>query len=210
MAAIAALAVMSAVSALAEAVTLNWTAPGEDSLVGTAARYDLRCSVQMITPASFAQSRLIAGLPRPGPPGTSQSVTIAGLQSGLVYYFAIKSADVAGNWSAMSNVAVRTPQAVTGIDDLAALACSAPWPNPARASTRFEIVLPSPMRVRLEVFDVAGRRVRGLMDESRDAGTANLDFDLRDDGGARLAQGIYLVRARLGESVFMRRLVVTR
>jgi len=209
-AALATFTVISTVSALAESATLTWTAPGEDSLAGRAARYDLRCSLRTITPADFDQARVVAGLPRPGLPGASQTVTVDGLQSGLAYYFAIRSADAAGNWSVMSNVAIRFPRSVTAVDHAVGLAFSAPRPNPARGSTRFEIVLPSPLHVQLEVFDIAGRRVRRLMDEPRGAGTEEVTFDLRDDGGSRLARGIYLVRARLGESAFMRRLVVTR
>ena len=62
----------------------------------------------------------------------------------------------------------------------------------------------------VEVFDVAGRRVRLLDDSRRPSGSDHLSFDLQDDRGVRLAEGLYLVRAKLGDSVFTRRLVVTR
>jgi hypothetical protein len=62
--------------------------------------------------------------------------------------------------------------------------------------------------VRVQVFDISGRVVRLLADETLDAGTQELAFDLRDDRGLRLAPGVYLVRAWLGSTVFTRRLVV--
>ena len=102
------------------------------------------------------------------------------------------------------------PLEVAGAEVTPVLRFSAPWPNPAREGTQFRLELPGPMRVQVEVFDVGGRRVRTLLDEPRGAGIKNLTFDLRDDHGSRLAQGIYLVRARLGEAAIMRRLVVTR
>jgi len=207
---LACLTFVSPVSSLAGSVTLHWTAPGGDSLTGQAARYDLRYSIRMITTENFVVAKMVAGLPRPGVPGTSQSLTIEGLQPGLVHYFAIKSADAAGNWSAMSNVVARYVPVIAALDEPVALAFSAPQPNPAVGTTRFEIALPGPASVRLDVFDVSGRRVRRLMDGPRGPGTAAVTFDLRDDGGARLAPGIYLVRARLGEAVFLRRLAITR
>jgi hypothetical protein len=66
------------------------------------------------------------------------------------------------------------------------------------------------VQVLVEVFDVGGRHVRTLLDEPREAGIKNLTFDLRDERGAQLSQGIYLVRARLGAATFMRRLTITR
>jgi hypothetical protein len=208
--ALACMTVGSAVSALAGSVTLSWTAPGDDSLSGRAARYDLRCSLGMLTSENFVAAKIAAGLPRPGVPGTTQSVTIDGLEPGLVYYFAMKTGDVAGNWSAMSNVVARRVLAPTAAIQEGRLSFSAPQPNPARSAACFEIVLPGPMNVWLGVFDVTGRRVRRLIEGPRDPGAETLTFDLRDDAGARLPPGVYLVRARLGETTFVRRLVVAR
>jgi hypothetical protein len=208
--ALAAFSVISVTTCLAGSVTLSWSTPGDDSLSGRASRYDLRYSNQMITLANFGQAAAAANLPSPGPPGSIQSARIDGLQSGRLYFFAIKSADDTGNWSVMSNVVTRWPQSLVGAEVAPALRFSAPWPSPAREATRFRLELPNPMHVQVEVFDVGGRRVRTLLDEPRGAGIKNLAFDLRDDYGSRLAQGIYLVRARLGETVIMRRLVVAR
>jgi hypothetical protein len=208
--ALASFSVIGVTTCLAGTALMTWSAPGDDSLTGRAARYDLRYSDRMITPANFSQASAATGLPLPGPPRSVQTAAITGLQNGTIYYFAIKSVDAAGNWSAMSNVVPRVPQEVSGLAELPGLELSPPRPNPARESTRFDLVLPGPMQVRLDVFDIGGRRVRALLDELRGAGSASLTFDLRDDHGSRLAQGVYLVRARLGGTEFMRRVVVTR
>ena len=71
-------------------------------------------------------------------------------------------------------------------------------------------MLPVAAPVRVEVFDVTGRRVRLLARSDFAAGLVDLAFDLRDDAGARLPRGVYLVRARLGATVFTRRLVVVK
>ena len=86
-------------------ITLSWTAPGDDGNVGTAAQYDLRYSTSPITDANWQGATTVAGLPAPSPAGSDESVTVTGLNANTTYYFAIKTADEADNWSALSNVA---------------------------------------------------------------------------------------------------------
>jgi hypothetical protein len=194
----------------AASVTLTWTAPGDDGETGRAAAYDLRYSGQMITADNFLQAIAATGLPDPGLPGTSQSCVLDGLEVGMTYYIAIKTVDQAGNWSAMSNVIARVPPVPPASRAPVPLAFSPPWPNPAQQQARFDCSLPEAAEVRVEVYDVAGRRVRRLAEEFRDAGPGEVAFDLRDDQGMQLAGGVYLVRARLGDAVFTRRLVIAR
>jgi len=92
-------------------VQLTWTATGDDSLTGTASQYDLRYSTSLITAANFASATSAIGEPAPGASGTSQSHTVAGLQAATTYWFAIKTADDAGNWSLISNVVSRATSA---------------------------------------------------------------------------------------------------
>jgi hypothetical protein len=195
-------------SSRADSVTLTWTAPGEDSLVGRASRYDLRYSAEMITPETFLQGIEAPEMPLPAAPGTRQSYILDGLPPGVVCYLAIKTVDQAGNWSPMSNVIARMPQGPGGKPAAPGLAFSVPRPNPARDLSRFECALPEAAQVKVEVFDLVGRRVRLLADESYSAGLRELVFDLRDDRGLRLAAGVYLVRAQLGSKAFTHRLVV--
>jgi hypothetical protein len=71
-------------------------------------------------------------------------------------------------------------------------------PNPFRSSTRIELALDSPGPVRAEVYDVAGRLVRRLLDETVPAGTRYLSWDGRDGGGRTVAPGVYWLRLRSG------------
>jgi chitodextrinase len=88
-------------------VQLTWTASGDDSLTGTASQYDLRYSTSLITAANYSSATQVTGEPAPAAPGTSQSHTVTGLQAATTYWFAIKTADDAGNWSLISNVVSR-------------------------------------------------------------------------------------------------------
>jgi hypothetical protein len=80
-----------------------WVAKGDNGTVGTAARYDFRRSTQPITDANFANATKV-GLPPPLCPGWTEFQEIGGLTPCTTYYFAFKTRDGAGNWSAMSNV----------------------------------------------------------------------------------------------------------
>ena len=73
--------------------TLNWTAVGDDGMVGTADHYDLR----MTTDSSLSWDQWIA-VPtnQPLPAGESESLSVDIPQS---FYFRIRAYDEAGNWS---------------------------------------------------------------------------------------------------------------
>jgi len=190
-------------------VTLIWTAPGDDSLTGTATRYDIRYSLFPITEASFYYCSGPSGLPRPAAPGTVQQFTVYGLFPGLRYYFAMKTADERLNWSRLSNV-VAFAGNTTGVPlDGDHLAFSSPIPNPARTATAFAYDLPAAARMEVEVFDVLGRHVKLLDGGSpHSSGAGVLHWDLRDETGRTVPTGVYLARARIGDTVFTRRILV--
>jgi flagellar hook assembly protein FlgD len=54
--------------------------------------------------------------------------------------------------------------------------------------------LPRPERVRLAVYDIQGRHVRTLANEVLEAGSREFAWDSRDENGAPVGAGIYLIR----------------
>lgn len=62
-------------------------------------------------------------------------------------------------------------------------------PNPFNPMTTVAFVLPQAGHVQVAVYDLAGRRVRTLVDGSREAGRHEVTLD-----GSGLASGIYMVR----------------
>ncbi|MCZ6491842.1 MAG: hypothetical protein O7A06_15105 [Acidobacteria bacterium] len=89
-------------------IDLTWTSPGDDGSMGTAAFYDIRYSTSPITDSIWSTATPVSGEPAPQVAGTSQSMTISGLLSSTIYYFAIKTADEVSNISGLSNVASST------------------------------------------------------------------------------------------------------
>ena len=67
-------------------------------------------------------------------------------------------------------------------------------PNPFNPSTEIPFELARDGLVRLEVYNLAGQRVRSLVDGTRQAGTYAINWDARDDQGRDVASGIYLYR----------------
>ena len=85
-------------------LAVSWTAPGDDASSGTATTYDLRYSTSAITAGNFSSATAVTGEPTPSVAGTSESMTVSGLSSNTLYYFALKTSDEVPNISAISNV----------------------------------------------------------------------------------------------------------
>jgi hypothetical protein len=78
-------------------------------------------------------------------------------------------------------------------------------PNPARADLTLRFALPQAAEVRLELFDVSGRRVAWIAEGVYPRGEQSLAFDLT---GARLAPGTYLARLASGSRAVVRKVQV--
>lgn len=88
-------------------VVLTWTAPGDDGRVGQAERYDIRYAYSPPTDTGlwWTSAHRVSAVPDPSPAGKIDSCLIAGLDLGKECYFALKTVDDAGNWSALSKIA---------------------------------------------------------------------------------------------------------
>ena len=76
----------------------------------------------------------------------------------------------------------------------ARLALAPNAPNPFNPRTTIRYSLPQATPVRLSIYDLQGRLVRGLVNESRPAGEWSAEWDGRDDSGRAVASGSYVVR----------------
>jgi hypothetical protein len=68
--------------------------------------------------------------------------------------------------------------------------------SPCRRGSRLAFRLPRESWVHLAIYDLRGRRVRVLLEETRGLGEHGLVFDGRDDRGRRLPAGSYFLRLR--------------
>jgi hypothetical protein len=83
-------------------------------------------------------------------------------------------------------------------------------PNPALGEARMRFGLPRAAEVKLEVFDLQGRKVRTLATGLQTAGWHDASWNGRMDGGARSGAGLYFVRFRTEGREFRQRLIWLR
>jgi len=82
-----------------------------------------------------------------------------------------------------------------------------PSPNPFTRTTRFAYAVPATASVDVGIFDVAGRRVRGLVSGTQGAGQYEVAWDGRADDGSRANAGVYFLRASVGGPAKVMRVV---
>jgi aminopeptidase N len=79
------------------------------------------------------------------------------------------------------------------------------YPNPFNPSTTIEYDLPVRSWVRIEVFDVLGRRIERIVNESKPAGSHRVRFSA--DG---IPTGVYFVRMQTDQSISIRKMTIIR
>ncbi len=94
------------------------------------------------------------------------------------------------------------PVAVAGANDgtvrVSRTALGFAFPNPFADAVGLQLSLRAAGPATVAVFDVAGRRVRTLVQGVQPAGARVVTWDGRDDNGVRMAPGAYLVRLEAG------------
>ena len=105
-------------------VHLTWQAVGDAGIVAQPlASYNIRYSLTPIDESNWDSTISLTNAPVPAVAGAEQSLLVTGLTMETLYYFAIKSADQAGNISALSNVTsistLGPPEVEIPIDNIA-------------------------------------------------------------------------------------------
>lgn len=103
------------------------------------------------------------------------------------------------------------PLTATGVPDQAAiLDLRNAYPNPFNPSTRIEYSLPAAGHAYLAIYDLAGRRVRVLVNGVAPAGRAAAIWKGIDQADKRVASGIYFSRLVFEDRVLTGRLVLLK
>lgn len=79
------------------------------------------------------------------------------------------------------------------------------YPNPFNPSTTINFGLPTEDRVRIDVYDLLGRRVHTITDQRYQAGYHQVEFD-----GRSLASGVYFYRLRTSAKVLDKRMTLIK
>lgn len=90
------------------------------------------------------------------------------------------------------------------------LALSQNWPNPFNPSTSISYYLPDAVRVRLEIFDVAGHLIACLVNGDEERGNHSAMWNGAGESGRPAAAGIYICRLMAGRETLSRKMVLVR
>ncbi len=115
-------------------------------------------------------------------------------------------------YNSLTETDLRTALAGTAATPVAATQFwfAPPSPNPFGGRTTLGYRLPRAGKVCLEIFDVRGRRVATLVDETEELGEHRISWTGRDDRGASLASGTYFARLQIPGTVQTRRITLLR
>lgn len=83
-------------------------------------------------------------------------------------------------------------------------------PNPFNPATTFWFEIPVAGRLVLDLFDIRGRHLATLLDESRPAGRSEFRFDSGSIDGGVLPSGVYFARLQTGRSSTVHRVTLLK
>lgn len=83
-------------------------------------------------------------------------------------------------------------------------------PNPFNPSTRISFFLPDAIQVRIEIFDVSGRRIAVPVDGRYEAGRHSVHWNGMNAAGSAVASGVYYYRMTAGKTAMTKKLVLMR
>lgn len=85
------------------------------------------------------------------------------------------------------------------------------WPNPFNPETRISLSLHGEAAVSVDIYDLRGQKVRSLLPESQlSSGVHDLTWRGDEDGGRKVASGVYLYVVKVGEHRFTGKLALLK
>ena len=84
------------------------------------------------------------------------------------------------------------------------------YPNPFNGSTTIKLTLNQPAFVDLDIYNLAGRKVRQLMQKNMDAGSHLVHWDAVDDQNEPVSSGVYMVRLDNIDDTVIRKLLLIK
>jgi flagellar hook assembly protein FlgD len=83
-------------------------------------------------------------------------------------------------------------------------------PNPFNPATKIGFAIPEKSRVRITIYDAAGRRVRRLVDSGYPTGLHSVQWDGRDDRGRQVSSGVYFYSLDANRTRLSRKMILLK
>ena len=84
------------------------------------------------------------------------------------------------------------------------------YPNPFNPTTQIQYDLPEDKMVTIAIYDVMGRKVRSLINDSQTAGYHTIHWDAKNDIGEVVAAGMYIYSIQAGEFRATKKMVLLK
>ena len=84
------------------------------------------------------------------------------------------------------------------------------YPNPFNPDTTIEFTIPDAGHVSIDVYNIAGQKIRNLVSGHMEAGAHSLVWNGCTDAGELSASGVYIFRLEQGDSVLSHRMMMMR
>ncbi len=192
----------------------------EDGSVGLQMAYNQNyisenLAVKIVYPTFWLSPDPLSGFVMPGS-SSDINVTFDATQLDEGEY--VGYLDIISNDPDEGSIAVEctlTVSGETGIEDLSNLvpeefALQQNYPNPFNPATKISFALPVQSDVRLMIYDLLGRQVRGLLAEKLPAGYHAITWDGTDDRGRAMSSGVYFYSLKAGNFERSRKMIIIK
>ena len=82
--------------------------------------------------------------------------------------------------------------------------------NPFNPTTQIRYDLPEDALVKIAIYDVMGRNIKTLMNESQTAGYYSIRWDAKNDMGEGISAGMYIYTIQAGEFRSSKKMVLLK
>ena len=116
-----------------------------------------------------------------------------------IYNYRIKQIDFNGGFEYYelgSEVMIEAP------DDFS---LSQNYPNPFNPSTLIKFTIPANIKVTLKIYDIVGNEVEALVDENKEAGSYEIEFNAQN-----LSSGVYLFTLQAGSFIQSKKMTLLK
>ena len=129
---------------------------------------------------------------------------------GETFYYRLGAVDLAGNMSDYSSVVSITLLTIDGGLIPEDFALHQNYPNPFNPVTTLRYDLSDNSLVDITIFDMLGRRVKTLVNQTQDAGFKSVVWNATNDYGRPVSAGIYLYKIQAGEYISIKKMILLK